>query len=504
MYQITCDEYILHDARIPELKVINAKCSLALNKTGSLTFYVAPTHPYYTKINKHTSEITLYQDNKILFRGRVLNDDIDFDNIKCIECEGELSYFLDSIQRGKEYHLDGGSDNVIETYLKNLVSIHNSQVDDRKKFTVGVVNVTDPNNYLYNISNYEDTLTTINDKLINTYGGYIQVRHDGDTRYIDYLSTITNTSNQIIEFGKNIIDMNKHISGEDVYTALIPLGATIEDETSTSETYEKRLKISKLDNSTDGTIIKKDDYIYDSEAVSKWGWIWRVEKWNDITVASNLLSKAKKKLKSAVNATLTIGMTAIDLHLINVDIDGINVGDKIRCISKPHDLDTVLIVNSIDIDIDNPANTMIKLTTIDGKPIIEKSITSDNKDNKKDITDVKDSLNEDYTSRKDFDSGIEELKDWTNTKFGDNDTAIKDWTNNQISDNNNAMFNNDNSIIKDWTNGQISDNTNNLKDWVSDNFYPKSGSGSIDLSEYAKIADVNTAFNELATALGGL
>ena len=504
MYQITCDEYILHDARIPELKVINAKCSLALNKTGSLTFYVAPTHPYYTKINKHTSEITLYQDNKILFRGRVLNDDIDFDNIKNIECEGELSYFLDSIQRGKEYHLDGGSDNVIETYLKNLVSIHNSQVDDRKKFTVGVVNVTDPNNYLYNISNYEDTLTTINDKLINTYGGYIQVRNDGDTRYIDYLSTITNTSNQIIEFGKNIIDMNKHISGEDVYTALIPLGATIEDETSTSETYEKRLKISKLDNSTDGTIIKKDDYIYDSEAVSKWGWIWRVEKWNDVTVASNLLSKAKKKLKSAVNATLTIEMTAIDLHLINVDIDGINVGDKIRCISKPHDLDTVLIVNSIDIDIDNPANTMIKLTTIDGKPIIEKSITSDNKDNKKDITDVKDSLNEDYTSRKDFDSGIEELKDWTNTKFGDNDTAIKDWTNNQISDNNNAMFNNDNSIIKDWTNGQISDNTNNLKDWVSDNFYPKSGSGSIDLSEYAKIADVNTAFNELATALGGL
>ena len=503
MYQITCDEYILHDARIPELKVINAKCSLALNKTGSLTFYVAPTHPYYTKINKHTSEITLYQDNKMLFRGRVLNDDIDFDNIKYIECEGELSYFLDSIQRGKEYHLDGGSDNVIETYLKNLVSIHNSQVDDRKKFTVGVVNVTDPNNYLYNISNYEDTLTTINDKLINTYGGYVQIRYDGDTRYIDYLSTITNASNQIIEFGKNIIDMNKHISGEDVYTALIPLGATIEDETSTSETYEKRLKISKLDNSTDGTIIKKDDYIYDSEAVSKWGWIWRVEKWNDVTVASNLLSKAKKKLKSAVNATLTIEMTAIDLHLINVDIDGINVGDKIRCISKPHDLDTVLIVNSIDIDIDNPANTMIKLTTIDGKPIIEKSITSDNKDNKKDITDVKDSLNEDYTSRKDFDSGIEELKDWTNTKFGDNDTAIKDWTNNQISDNNNAMFNNDNSIIKDWTNGQISDNTNNLKDWVSDNFYPASG-GEVDLSEYAKIADVNTAFNELATALGGL
>ena len=477
MYQITCDDYILHDARVPELKVIQPKCSLALNKTGSLTFYIAPNHPYYNKINKHTSEITLFQDNKILFRGRVLNDDIDFDNIKSVECEGELSYFLDSVQRGKEYHLDGGSDNVIETYLKSLVDIHNSQVDDRKKFTVGVVNVADSNNYLYKISNYEDTLTTINNKLINSYGGYIQIRHDGDTRYIDYLSTVTNASNQTIEFGKNIIDMSKHISGEDIYTALIPLGATLEDEnTGSTTTYEKRLKISDLPNSTDGTIVKTDDYIYDTEAVAKWGWIWKVEKWNDVTVASNLLSKAKQQLRNSIDAELTIEMTAIDLHLLDVDIDRINVGDKIRCISQPHNLDTVLIVNSITIDIDNPANTTIKLTTIDGRALADKSITSNNKDNTKDITDVKDWLNEDYTTREDFDK----LKDWTNTKFGDTDTAIKDWTNNQISNNNNA-----------------------LKNWVSDNFYPATG-GEVDLSAYAKIADVNSAFESLATALGGL
>ena len=500
MYQITCDDYILHDARVPELKVIQPKCSLALNKTGSLTFYIAPNHPYYNKINKHTSEITLYQDNKILFRGRVLNDDIDFDNIKSVECEGELSYFLDSIQRGKEYHLEGGSDNVIETYLRSLVDIHNSQVDDRKKFTVGVVNVADSNNYLYKISNYEDTLTTINNKLISSYGGYIQIRHDGDTRYIDYLSTVTNASNQTIEFGKNIIDMNKHINGEDIYTALIPLGATLEDEnTGSTTTYEKRLKISDLPNSTDGTIVKTDDYIYDTEAVAKWGWIWKVEKWNDVTVASNLLSKAKQQLRNSIDAELTIEMTAIDLHLLDVDIDRINVGDKIRCISQPHNLDTVLIVNSITIDIDNPANTTIKLTTIDGRALADKSITSNNKDNTKDITDVKDWLNEDYTTREDFDK----LKDWTNTKFGDNDTAIKDWVNTKFNDNNNSMFNNDNSAIKNWTNDQISNNNNALKNWVSDNFYPATG-GEVDLSAYAKIADVNSAFESLATALGGL
>ena len=168
-----CDDYVLHDSVIDELKVIGAKCSLEVNKTGSLTFQIAPTHPYYDKIKKHTSQIRLYQDDRVLFSGRVLNDEITFDNIKNIECEGELAYFLDSIQRGKEYHLNGGSNNVVETYLKDVVAIHNSQVDDSKKFSVGLVNITDPNNYLYKISNYEDTLTILTDKLLNTYGGYL-------------------------------------------------------------------------------------------------------------------------------------------------------------------------------------------------------------------------------------------------------------------------------------------------------------------------------------------
>ena len=456
MYQIMCDDYILHDAVIDDLKVIGARCSLEVNKTGSLTFQIAPTHPYYDKIKKHTSEIKLYQDDRVLFCGRVLNDEITFDNIKNVECEGELSYFLDSIQRAKEYHLEGGSSNVIETYLKDIVAIHNSQVDDSKKFSVGLVNITDPNNYLYKISNYEDTLTTLTNKLLNTYGGYLQVRHSNGVRYLDYVSELTNACNQTIEFGKNIIDMTRYIKGEDIYTALIPLGAKKDNTTATNdESYEKRLTISSLSDSTDGNIKKINDYIYDTEAVKQWGWIWKVVKWDDVTVAENLLRKAKDELKNSINATLSIEMTAIDLHLLDVDIDRINVGDRIRCISIPHNLDLILIVKSIEIDIDNPANTKIKLVSPTGKIKADNSITSNNKNNEKNITQVKTELDEGYPTYDDV-----------NNTLDDYDT--------------------------------------NLKKWIGDNYVPKSGSGSIDLSEYAKIVDVNNAFNELATALGGL
>ena len=503
MYQIVCDDYVLHDSVIDELKVIGAKCSLEVNKTGSLTFQIASTHPYYDKIKKHTSEIKLYQDDRVLFCGRVLNDEITFENIKTIECEGELSYFLDSIQRGKEYHLQGDTQNVIETYLKDIVAIHNSQVDERKQFSVGLVNITDPNNYLYKISNYEDTLTTLTDKLLNTYGGYLVVRHSDGVKYLDYLDELTNVCNQRIEFGKNIIDMTRYIKGEDIYTALIPLGATNEtsETTNTEETYEKRLTISSLPDSTDGTIKKVNDYIYDSEAVEQWGWIWKVEKWDDVTVVENLLRKAKDELRNSIDATLTLDMTAIDLHLLDVDIDRINVGDRIQCISLPHNLNTILIVKSIEIDIDSPENTKIKLVSPTGKIKADNTITSGNKDNEKNIIQVKDELNEGYPTYDEVDN-----------KFTDFESKI------------------DNKLDTQLSNFET-DFKRDFEDWASDKFLPQGADGSVDLSgyvktddlanyattddlsnyattvdlsDYAKIDDVNTAFNELATALEGV
>ena len=486
MYQIVCDDYVLHDSVIDELKVIGAKCSLEVNKTGSLTFQIASTHPYYDKIKKHTSEIKLYQDDRVLFCGRVLNDEITFDNIKNIECEGELSYFLDSIQRGKEYHLEGGAENVIETYLKDIVAIHNSQVDESKQFSVGLVNITDPNNYLYKISNYEDTLTILTNKLLNVYGGYLVVRHSNGVRYLDYVDELTNVCNQRIEFGKNIIDMTRYIKGEDVYTALIPLGATNETSgtTNTEETYEKRLTISSLPDSTDGTIKKVNDYIYDSEAVEQWGWIWKVEKWDDVTVAENLLRKAKDELRNSIDATLTLDMTAIDLHLLDVDIDRINVGDRIQCISLPHNINTILIVKSIEIDIDNPANTKIKLVSPTGKIKADNTITSGNKSNEKNIIQVKDELNEGYPTYEDVDNKLNEFGTDVDNKFTDFETNLKDWANDTF-----LPMGADGSV--DLTDYAKKEDLNN---------YAK----TVDLSGYARIDDVNTAFNELATALEGV
>ena len=346
MYQISCDGLILHDVRLSkEYRVISPSCSLKLNSAGSMAFKIAPTHPYYDRINKLSSVVTLTQDGEWIFSGRVLNDESDFRNIKTIEVEGELSYLVDSNQRTAEYHEISVSD-----YFKTIIEKHNNMVNDSKKFVVGSVTVTDPNDSLYRFSNYENTWETIEDKLIDRLGGYIRTRHVGTTKYIDYVSDYENVNNQQINFGKNLLDLTKYIQGEEIATAIIPLGAKIEDE---GEETEKRLTIESVN---DGL-----DYVYDAEAVTQYGWIFRTVTYDDVTVAGNLKTKALEELAMKKLLNIKLELNAIDLHLLDVDIERIKLGDKIKVISEPHKINQYMMVSEMKIDIEDPANSTINL-----------------------------------------------------------------------------------------------------------------------------------------------
>ena len=243
--------------------------------------------------------------------------------------------------------------------------------------------------------------------------------------------------------GKNIIDMTKYIKGEDIFTALIPLGATLDGES------DKRLTIEGVSNSTSGNTVKVDDYIYNKVGVEKWGWIWKTNSWDDITDNSQLLQKATALLENAINESFVIELTAIDLNLLNVNVDSIKIGNKIQCISLPHNVNRLMFVKSMTIDIDKPQNTTIKLSLPEGQSfdVGNKTITDD----KKQVTDIKNTINEQYPTNHDVDLKLE-----------------------------------------------------GLKDWVDDNYCSKNVSGDIDLSRYALITDVNKAFEELASALRGV
>ena len=74
-YRVICGNYLLLDTQIESLKLIDPTLELELNKTGSFTFMIYPDHPNYDKIQKLKPIITVYQDEIILFRGRILKLD---------------------------------------------------------------------------------------------------------------------------------------------------------------------------------------------------------------------------------------------------------------------------------------------------------------------------------------------------------------------------------------------------------------------------------------------
>lgn len=174
MYKILCDGKTLHDVRDPDYMVLSPKISLELNKTGNLDFGMLQTHPHVNDINKLKSRIDVYEDDELLFSGRSLTDEKDFQNTGQISCEGELAFLLDSVQRAHNYGTEtteaGTADTNIEVF-KRLIQEHNSQVEEEKRFEIGVIDIESVT--ISSLStNYEKTWDFINSNFLGKYEGY--------------------------------------------------------------------------------------------------------------------------------------------------------------------------------------------------------------------------------------------------------------------------------------------------------------------------------------------
>ena len=131
---------------------------------------------------------------------------------------GELSFFNDTIVRPYSYQGD------VTTLFKQFINNHNYQVNEEKRFIPRNCTVVDPNDYIARENiNYPTTKSEIDDKLINLLGGHFETGEDENGRYIDYLASYDIKASQIIEFGKNLLDITQYIKTEDVATRIVPL-----------------------------------------------------------------------------------------------------------------------------------------------------------------------------------------------------------------------------------------------------------------------------------------
>ena len=335
MYKVYCDNFLLYADSHKDYKIVSPKLELELSKAGKFEFSIYPNHPHY---------------DELVFRGRVLNSERGWINESKITCEGELAFLNDSIIRPYDYISNGQI--TISDFLAFIINEHNAQVDEDRQFKLGTVTVVDgdstndENLISRSNSDHSTAWETISKSLIEMLGGYLIVRHEPDGAYIDYLSDINVLSSQTVEFGKNLTDVIQSVKGEDLYTAIIPLGAK-------SEETGERITIASVNGDL--------DYLVNEEQAGIYGRIFRTMVWDDVTEPANLLTKAQGHLTSVGMLTETIELKAVDISPLNQDINSFRLGTKVRVHSNPHGIDEIFTIEKLSIDLMKPESNKLTL-----------------------------------------------------------------------------------------------------------------------------------------------
>ena len=235
MYFVKYGKEYLHDPRSKGYILLDLTIDCEENSCGYCDFTIYPDHPMYGKLRERDADnpIEVYDDDILLFAGFIYELGKEFYLNGQVRCKGELDYLSESIVRPYST-LQRGYGNLapysLNSYFEWLIDQHNKQVSDNKQFKIGHVYLSnlDKNNYIYAENDmYPSTVEEISEKLINVYGGYLQVRHENGSRYIDYIAEWSDENTQILDFGVNLTDYTETDDSSSLVTYVVPMGASM-------------------------------------------------------------------------------------------------------------------------------------------------------------------------------------------------------------------------------------------------------------------------------------
>lgn len=187
--------------------------------------------------------------------------------------------------------------------------------------------------------NFGTTWDVLKSELTDVYGGYLVVRYsdDGKTRYLDYLADVAESNTQTVEFGVNMLDLNNYVKADNIVTRVIAVG------------YQKKgwwiFKSTK-------TIQEQAD---DRAAQSVYGIITRVIVIDGKSITrQKLLDAANEELSKNLRYLDGMEISAVDLRDAGIDTERLGWMKKTHILSKPHGLDTWLVLTKVVEPLDAP------------------------------------------------------------------------------------------------------------------------------------------------------
>ena len=388
-YYILSDGEIVYSPNDTQHIVTNPQLSISVNETDSLSFTMPPSNEMYSKIDKLRSTIEVRQGTDILFRGRVIDDSTDFNNLKSVNCEGAKAFFSDTVMPP----FLKGTYKTAKAYFYAIVDQHNRQARTSREIQFVKCNIA--KDIEVESDEYQSCADALGQLLESVGDGYFKLEYYSDgTTGISYLSSFDHTSSQQIEFGKNLLDVSVKVDATSIYTSVLPLGEKKDTYVQTSDqtkkkdkdyyTYEQdedgkwEYKSFTEDKFEDGvTYYEKGlsyrlrigeggaGYVEDQSAIEKFGRIVRTFTFDDVVdtdpdtgdaieYKDKLRELGAVYLQAGLGADVTLEGKLVDYHIVNPTNEVLHVGDSVKIISTPHNLDGYYMLSACTLQLQNP------------------------------------------------------------------------------------------------------------------------------------------------------
>lgn len=383
---------LFYDPRIKEYALVSPKLAMEANKLASFSFTIYKDHPCYDELTLKKTWIWIYQNDDVCCIVRPVRRTRNFNGGMEYECEEVFGVMNDYILRPDGY-------GKITTLEELIYAVHN-MFNQASGSPVGVlfdVSIdyyypghcthafdSEVNEKAFAISDYRGGFDGLYDYVISKYTGYFQpnyknantewthyigtqrIVHSGRVRYEYHTESELPEGEQVIQFGKNLVDLFIDTDSDDLFTVLIPLG---KDKSTTKAqrnlglpnklpiTIEAATNRDSRDSGGEGF-----DVIRFNSITTQYGNIEKTVRFETAATANALYTKGLQYyVDHAGHFAESVSLTAVDLADAGVDIENIKFLTRVLCISTIHGIGQRYLVRKMSIHLDNPSKCSIEL-----------------------------------------------------------------------------------------------------------------------------------------------
>lgn len=311
------NEKIIYHPNDTELSIYDSELHEVIGEPGTFKFSISKQNKHYPEIKMH-SVICVYKNNTLFWRGYITEFDKDvWGNLRVV-CVEDIAIIYNIVW----YYLSSSSTNVTAK-TRNFIF---DQVLTELRTRYPALNIVTGNlspdstptrRFMKGAFNYWNM-----GELVDTYKGsdcFLNVRRENGNSYLDSITIDQfGNSNQTITFGENLLDYAETVKTNEFYNYLYLEASYTQD---------------------DGKIISENLKFINQESIDKYG---RYDALVELTTEDdyyNRRSIGTNLVDTHCQINYAITVTALDLSLLNANVDGLSKGDLVHVIAEPYDVD---------------------------------------------------------------------------------------------------------------------------------------------------------------------